>query len=755
MSTLTWKDVLAGALPEGLAGEIDVFETQMERRRQGKLSEKLFAETRLRRGVYGQRYDNGQRHDGIASRPLTFPCGDLTKGPQTVWDAPGMMRIKIPMGRITNDQLDVLAELAEEYSDAILHVTTRQDVQLHFVHIEDTPSLMRRLAAVGITTREACGNAVRNVTACQYAGVCNDQSFDVTPYAHALTYYLLGHRDTQDFGRKFKISFSGCRDHACALAHIHDIGLIAVKRTVDGVEQRGFEMYVGGGLGSVPHKAALLSEFVPEDRLLPLCQAVCRVFSRLGERKNRTRARLKFVVAKLGIDEFRSVVEAECDVIPEDERWSGYLDTLTLNEETPAYSSNALGDGIFAKGFAPWRQTNVSLQAQPGYVVATIRLPLGDMTSMQARGLADAAREFAGDTIRFTIEQNAVVRWLPEASLPAFYDRLVELELADPGAGTIADITACPGTDTCKLGISASRALASVLEQRLAAHSQAGDLSDDVRSLRIKTSGCFNSCGQHHVADIGFLGVSRNVNSRRVAHFQLVVGGQWAQNGGAYGLAIGAFPSKRIPDVVDRLTSFWQSERSDGESLQDFIHRKGRRDMRKALDDLRKIPKYETDPSFYVDWGDAREYTIGDLGVGECAGEVVTAAQFGLSDSEREVFEAQVSLDQGEVGQAAERAYGAMLLAAKTLIREQFLDLADDSDVIVSEFRTRFHDTKLFHDKYAGAKFANFLFRHHDDPPDQTSDISRERAHRTIEEAQLFIEAAHACYERMQDGASV
>ncbi|WP_428267176.1 nitrite/sulfite reductase [Haliangium sp.] len=751
-TTDTWKDRLQGTLPEELAREIDIFETQIELRRQGKMDEKLFAETRLRRGVYGQRYDNGQRHDGVSTRTLVFPCGDLTKGPETVWDAPGMMRIKIPMGRMSPEQLEVMAELAEEYSDAILHVTTRQDIQLHFVHIEDTPALMRRLASVGITTREACGNSVRNVTACQFAGVCNDQSFDVTPYAHALTYYLLGHNDVQDFGRKFKIAFSGCYEHACGLAHIHDIGAVAVKRTVDGVERRGFTLYVGGGLGSVPHQAKVLEEFVSEEELLPVCQAVCRVFSRLGERKNRARARLKFVVSKMGIEEFRKIVREERDSIPADERWSAYLDHLGVTEEKPLKPGQPLVEGIYPKGFRPWRETNLRAQAQPGYVVATVRLPLGDITSDQARALAEIARRYTGDTMRLTVEQNLVFRWLSEADLPDFYRDLQAIGLAEAGAGTIQDITACPGTDTCKLGISASRGLAGVLEQRLA---QTRDsLSADAQALRIKTSGCFNSCGQHHIADIGFLGVSRNVGGRRVAHFQLVVGGQWSQNGASYGLAVGAFPAKRVPAVVDRIIEVWTAERQDGEQLQDFIQRAGRAKLRKALDDLRQVPAYEDDPSFYVDWGDAREYTIGDIGVGECAGEVVSFTDFGLADSEREMFEAQESLEQGDAPRAAELAFSAMLQAAKALIRTQNTDIGDDADSIVSEFRARFHDTKLFHDKYAGAKFAHFLFRLHEQRSDAGArDPDAEAAHQNIEEAQLFIEAAHACYDRLQETA--
>src|SRR5436190_3062635 len=243
-SNSQWRSRLIGQMPPHLATELDIFENEVALKKQGKIEDRIFAETRLRRGSYGQRYDNGQRHDGRAQQRLSYPTSG-TKGPNTLWDAPGMQRIKIPFGGLNATQLETLAELAEEYSDGIAHITTRQDFQLHFIHIEDTPSLMRRLAAAGITTREACGNTVRNVTACPIAGVCREQAFDVTPYAHATTYFLLGHDDTQDFGRKFKVAFSGCKTNPCGLITFHDIGCIAVMR--DG--KRGFEFYVGGGLG--------------------------------------------------------------------------------------------------------------------------------------------------------------------------------------------------------------------------------------------------------------------------------------------------------------------------------------------------------------------------------------------------------------------------------------------------------------------------------------------------------------------------
>ena len=263
-----------------------------------------------------------------------------------------------------------------------------------------------------------------------------------------------------------------------------------------------------------------------------------------------------------------------------------------------------------------------------------------------------------------------------------------------------------------------------------------------------KASGCFNSCGQHHIADIGFLGVSRNIKGRKVAHFQLVVGGQWSENAASYGLAIGAFPAKRIPQVIDHLTEYYVSERNSGEGFHAFIHRVGKAKIRTVLADFKHVPDYEQDPSFYTDWGDAREYTIGDMGVGECAGELVTLTEFGLADSERELFAAQALLEQGDNKKAAGLAYRAMLEAAKALIKIQNIDITDEPDHIVGEFRTRFHDTALFHDPFAGAKFANYLLATHERPP---NGVGKEEAHRKIEEAQLFIEAAHACYDRMQE----
>ncbi len=741
----TWKQMLAGRVREDWAREIDIYETQLELRKKGKIEEKLFAETRLRRGTYGQRYDNGQRHDGEKTQTLPFPSGELTKGPVTMWDAPGMQRIKIPFGKLTADQLDALSELAEEYSDQILHVTTRQDIQLHFIHIEDTPDIMRRLAAVGITTREACGNAVRNVTACPYSGVCHTESFDVTPYANAITYFLMGHPDTQDFGRKFKIAFSGCKDEPCGLTNFHDMGAIAKTRVVDGELKRGFEYVVGGGLGAVPYSATLFDEFLPEEELFPMTQAICRVFARLGERDNRARARIKFLVKKLGIEEFKRLVLEERAKLRPDERWVSFLNELHITDEKPLRAAGSLPPGPYPDGFDAWRKTNVRSQSQQGYSTAKVTLPLGDFTPSQGRALADIARRFTGDSMRATVEQNLMYRWVSDADLPAFYAEVARTGLGAAGADGITDVTSCPGTDTCKLGISSSRGLATELHKQLTVLGDA--LAPAAQQLHIKCSGCSNSCGQHHVADLGFLGVSRNMNGRRVPHFQLVIGGQYKNNAGAYGLAIGAIPSKHVPKAVKTLTDRFVNEKHATETFQAFVQRIGKKEIRKLVDELSVIPSYEQDPSYYSDWGDPREYTIGDLGVGECAGEVVPLVQVGLAGSEREVFEAQLLLDEGNSQGAAERAFSAMVQAAQALTREKNSFLGEGVDEIVGEFRRHYYDTKLFFDPFSGGKFAHYFFRAYEHRGE--GGASKDGAHRLIEEAQLFVEAAHQCYTRI------
>lgn len=747
MSETSWKAHLGDRIPPDMGADIDTFAGQIALKKEGKISDVMFAETRLRRGVYGQRYDNGLRDDGTGQQPLVFPCGDLKKGPDTVWDAPGMSRLKIPYGKLTAEQMDLLADLAEEYSDSILHVTTRQDIQLHFVHIEDTVDMLYRLATVGITTREACGNSVRNVTACPFAGVCNDQSFDVTPYAHAYTYYFLGHPDVQGFGRKFKVAFSGCEDHPCGLVGFHDLGAIAVLREDNGEQKRGFKIVVGGGLGAVPVQAKVLTEFCPEEELLPLAQAVSRVFARLGEKRSRARARIKFLVDKIGIDEFRRLVEEERATLRHDDNWTRYVEDIHATAERPLRPGSAIPTENLPEGFEAWSRTNVRPQAQEGYYIATVKMPLGDFTPTQARALADLARKYTGDTMRLTVEQNLIYRWVSGEDLPSLYQALVEIGLGEAGAEGITDVTSCPGTDTCKLGISSSRGLMGEVRKRLSVIRD--ELHPDVQKLRIKASGCFNSCGQHHVADLGFLGISRQVGGRRVPHFNMVLGGQWTENAKSYGLVVGAVPSKRVPESIQAVTDYYLEHRaSDDESFQAFIERVGKREFRNVLKPFQTIPSYEEDPSYYSDWGDPREYSIGDIGVGECAGEIVPIAEFGLQAAEQLLFEAQDLLDEKRPSEAAERGFRAMLTAAQALIRHLDHQVGEEPDDIVAQFRIHLDETEIFHDPYAKGKFANYLFAAHADSASFAT-ADHERAHRLLDEVGHFIEASHACYQRI------
>jgi sulfite reductase (ferredoxin) len=374
-----------------------------------------------------------------------------------------------------------------------------------------------------------------------------------------------------------------------------------------------------------------------------------------------------------------------------------------------------------------------------------VTLPLGDASADQLRALADVARRFVKDTLRTTVEQNILFRWMSEADLPEFYPAIKAIGLGAADAATIVDVTACPGTDTCKLGIASSRGLARELRYRLGEKSL--QLDQAVKNLRIKVSGCFNSCGQHHIADIGFYGINRNVKGFQVPHFQVILGGKFHDNAGEYGVAIGAVPSKRIPEAVLTIAEFYLRQRLKDERFQEFVARVGKKQIKDLLEDLTKIPPHDVDRSYYSDWGDPREFTLADMGVGECAGEVVSPAEFTLAASERELFEAQLLLDSGYSEHAVKAAYASMVRAAQALVKEQNPSVSEDEHQIVAEFTRRFYDTQLFWDKYAGGKFAEYLFKAKEFiGAGKAADL--DRAVQLLQEAQLFIDAAHDCHNK-------
>lgn len=738
-----WKERLNDKLPDEWRTNVDEFESDIALKKLGKIDHKLFAETRLRMGAYGQRYDNGHRYDGKEVRPVAFP--EAFKGPETYWDAPGMERIKLPWGGLNPTQMELFADLAEEYSDGICHVTTRQAIQLHYIHIENCPSMFRRLGALNITTREACGNAVRNVSADPMAGISPTEAFDVTPYAQALFEFLLGHPDAQDFGRKFKIALSGDKAGASGLVNIHDLGLIATIK--DG--KRGFEYYVGGGLGAVPYAAKLYSDFVPEDEILPLAQAICRIYGRFGEKKKRHRARIKFLIADMGWEKFKETVAAERAILPHDDRWSSYIKNVGTFEEKPTTKPGkphtdlrvATGD----REYDFWVSTNVKPQRQEGYSAVLITLPLGDATSNQMRALADIARKYGPGTVRTVVEQNLILRWVSNDDVAAVYKELKAIGLALPGAESILDVTACPGTDTCKLGIASSRGLAGELRKRL--YAKGPEIHEAVRALRIKVSGCFNSCSHHHIADIGFYGISRNVGGYVVPHFQLMLGGQFENNGGAFGIGTGGVPSKAVPAVVERLTENYVAGRQPNEKFREWVERTGKATIMESLQDLLEVPAYEKDKSFYVDWGDVREYSVKDKGIGECAGEVVTLTDFGLKAADRELFDAQLKFEKsGDLAAVGPMAYRAMVLAAQGLLKIKHPYIGEDPVEVMETFTKDFHDTGLFNDPFAGPKFYQYYHQAH---AHRGVGLDKEKTSLFLHESQLFVEAAHSCYARM------
>ena len=695
-----------GHLPTAIREEIDIFETELRRIQSGLVDEKIFTEFRLRHGVYGQRQDRVQ-----------------------------MQRIKIPMGRMSADQLVALADIAEEYAVGVLHVTTRQDFQCHFVDINDTPNLMRRLAAVGITTREACGNVIRNVTCCPCAGVCTDEAFDVAPHAHAMAYFMLRHPDAQNFGRKFKISYSGCSEHGCGLGRMHDIG--AVARVQNGVE--GFEVFVGGGLGSLPHQAKLYNEFVPADQMLPLAQAISRVFGKLGEKKNRAKARMKFLIVKQGIDEFKRLVEEERQRLPADPRWESELQRALeqLRDEPLKRPSRLdLADG-HGPQFAEWLELNVHPQRQDGYSMVDVYLPLGDITSLQARQLADVSRKYIKDTLRTTVDQNLLLQWVSNADLPSLFADLTQIGLAETGAGRLKDVVACPGTDSCKLGITASRGLAAHLSKEF------GNGMSDIAhrsDLKIKISGCFNSCGQHHIADIGFFGSVQRKKNDTAPVFQVTLGGSTRNNAESYGLAIGKIPSQNVDKAIVRVTEFYNREKRGDETLSDVVARLGKVRVKQELAEFMELPTFEESPGFYRDIRQPWQYQR-SIGVGECAGEVVDQAEFMLEDADRIHFESTLDLERDRYGDASAKAFEACKKAADALLFTKGLWLSDRYDT-VAEFRKHFYDGDTFHKPFAD----NFLRTAQEGPSDDS-----EQARLRVEEATLFIEAAQGVYSQATD----
>lgn len=566
---------------DAIENEIRIFEERIGQFRRGEISDEEFRPFRLKHGIYGQRQPGVQ-----------------------------MVRVKIPAGILNARQLRTLARIADTFSTGRGHVTTRENCQFHFVQLEDVPAVMRLLAESGLTTREACGNTVRNVTACPLSGICPTESFDVMPYALGISRYLLRHPDFFNLPRKFKIAFSGCEDDGnCAVAGIHDIGLIARTRGDNGTGHRGFKVLVGGGLGSLPTEAGTLTEFLPEAELLPTIEAILRVFDETGNRKNKFKARMKFVLRDKGIEEFRRLVQEKrkqvtTPAVTFTVSNAATQPLVTISTARPATSPASAE-------YHRWAQHNLMPQRQSGFAAVWIKLPAGTILSRQMQGLADVLEKNEIPGVRIAILQDLVVPWVPLERAQAVYDQLRPLDLATPGARTIADVTGCPGATTCNLGITRSLTLADVLAREFA-----GESDPEILKLRIKISGCPNSCGHHHIADIGFYGNARKIGERQAPFYQLLLGGEVSANGVRFARQIMPLPAKYAPQVIRELLAFYRSTRAAGEPFSGWVERTPEQEIVSRLAPFAETAGSSED--MFVDWGDTETYSL-KLGRGECS----------------------------------------------------------------------------------------------------------------------------------------
>ena len=578
------------------AADIAKFEVQLSRYLAGELEEDVFRVFRLNNGIYGQRQGGHNQ----------------------------MIRIKAPFGTITAAQLDRMGDLATEYSRGWGHLTTRQAIQFHFVQLERVPDLLRDIALVGMTSREACGDTVRNVQGCHLAGACPSEVLDITPWAEATFKHFLRNPLGQRLPRKFKINFSGCATD-CGQAMFNDVGIIATTRTNEGGSvEAGFRVFIAGGLGANPHAALALEPFTAKEDLLPTIESVLRVFEQTGNRDNKLRARMKWVVDNLGFEEVQRRVLKVRHFLLGSSTWPGGIPAEVIEMgDAPAGTAGAAGNTAMGQGtpvvlrrpgaFERWEDSNVIRGAAKGTVSAIAHARLGDVTTAQFHGLAAIVREFGVD-VRVTNRQNFALRNLTEEQLPLLFDRLTALDMASPSAELVSDVVACPGADTCNLAVTQSRGLADAIETALQSEGLA-----EVGGLRINISGCTNSCGQHHVADIGFHGAERRAHGKSAPGYTMLLGGYVGDEKIEFGERATRLPAKSAPEAVVRVVRRFNDERTAGESFRGWIDRSGGvATLGKELKELDVFPKPEENPDFFVDYDETGPYTA-EIGESECA----------------------------------------------------------------------------------------------------------------------------------------
>jgi len=632
-------------IPDFVQDELAYYDQQIKKYRAGELGETKMQKFRLQFGTYAQRQEGVQ-----------------------------MQRIKIPGGYLTADQLTRLADTADRYASGFIHFTTREDAQLYYLQLEEAPALLRDLAEVGITTREACGNTVRNITACYRAGVSHSEPFNVYPYAQALFRYFVRNKFNQNMGRKFKIAFEGCAEDHSALA-FHDLGFHAVTREENGETRRGFRVYVGGGMGSGPHVAHVYTDFLPVEELFDFSTAVIRIFDRYGERKQRMKARMKFLVQTMGWEKFRAAVDAEREILGPLPSVEDFLEEAPEPEFVGAAPRlNALNPLTNDPGFQQWARDSVIEHRVAGLRGVHVRTKLGDITADDARALADVARRFSAGELRVSIEQNLFLPWVRMEDLPDLYKALRRISLGEAGAETVADVTACPGADTCRLGIASAKGLGSAISEAffngpLAVYREAN------RDLRIKISGCPNGCAQHAVANIGFHAAAMTQEGRNVPAHLLFLGGQANHGRPQAAKVFGKFPARNAIKVVETLFNLHHEQSQPGEDFNSFLARIGDHRVKEALEPLRAIPAFDDDPQFYDDYGHENErFTVRSGVRGECAGTTIAEVVPVFATAHERLQQAAAYIHHGNYEQALIEAYEAAAGAARVPLYQRLVD---------------------------------------------------------------------------------
>ena len=661
-----------------------------------QIDQEKFRALRLARGVYGQRQPGVQ-----------------------------MVRIKIPYGKLSVRQLRKIADLSDEFASSKLHATTRQDIQIHYVSLDRTPELWAKLEQDNITLREACGNTVRNITASDKAGIDPNEPFDVSPYAHAMFEYFLRNPVCQEMGRKFKIAFSSSEKDS-AFVFIHDLGVIPKVKIVDGKEIRGFKVYIGGGLGAQPFLAQLAFDFLEEDQLMPFTESLLRVFDRYGERARRQKARFKFLLQEIGLEETMRLIEEE-RIATKVKSFKVDHQSFNIDPSIPDTSKLNVETPIDLDKFEKWLKTNTFQQKQPGYYGVYVKLLLGDMSSDLARTFASIAEKYAADDIRITVNQGYLLKFVPPAILPNLFNELNKAGLAEPGFDSPADITACPGTDTCNLGISSSTGLAKALEEVV--KKEYPDLIYN-NDLKIKISGCPNSCGQHGLASIGFHGSSVKNGAYVLPAIQVMLGGGVNADGeGEVAERVIKVPSKRGPKTLRTLLDDYDANALQGEYYKDYFRRQGKNYFYNLLKPLAELSGVHD--SEYIDWGREEKFAV-ETAVGECAGVIIDLVSTLLFDSEEKLLWAREALENGQYSDAIYHSYNVFVNSAKGMLLSE--DVKNSSQIgVISDFDRLYVETGSF--AFEEGSFREHVLRINKNEP------TKAFALQYFQDAELFLES--------------